>query len=174
MSVPMTWPAATGARLLPTALRVLHAVLAVLLGAALALGWFGLGPAEGGNAARQIDLLRWHMAGGALIAALTVLRLAVRWRAPPPALSAGCAWSLLARCSRDGSYLLVALLVATGFATALGAGLPDIVFGGSGQPVPAGLAQMPSRMAHAALAATLALCVLLHVLTVLYRRAATR
>ena len=63
---------------------------------------------------RKIVVLRWHMAGVRLSTAR-----------PAPA-------NRLAPVVHDGFYVLVVLMAGTGFATALAAGLPEIVFAGSG------------------------------------------
>ena len=44
--------------------------------------------------------------------------------------------------------LLVVLMAGTGFATALAAGLPEIVFAGSGAPLPKSFAAYPTFQAH--------------------------
>ena len=111
-------------------LVTLHWLLAVLILLALAVGFLGLAAMENADPAK-ITVLRWHMAGGMLILALMIVRFIVRlWTAkPPPA-------NRLAPVVHWGFYLLVVLMVATGFATGLAAGLPEIVFAGSGAPLP--------------------------------------
>jgi cytochrome b561 len=47
-----------------------------------------------------------------------------------------------------GLYLLVFALAASGMATALQAGLPEIIFAGSGAPLPVSFAAYPARQAH--------------------------
>ena len=58
----------------------------------------------------------------------------------------------------------------TGYATALLAGLPAIVFGGSGEPLPADFAAYPSWIVHVALAVLLVGLIALHVLAALYHQ----
>ena len=56
----------------------LHWLLAVLIIAALPVGFLGSREAE--RRSGKIDVLRWHMAGGMLILALMIVRFIVRWR----------------------------------------------------------------------------------------------
>jgi cytochrome b561 len=55
------------------------------------------------------------------------------------------------------------LMVGTGFATGLAAGLPEIVFAGSGAPLPQSFAAYPSFQAHFWLATLLLGFIILHV-----------
>jgi len=70
-----------------------------------------------------------------------------------------------------GFYLLVLLMVGTGYATALFADLPAIVFAGSGDPLPPTFTAYPTFVAHAMLATILASLIVLHVLAALYHHA---
>jgi cytochrome b561 len=150
-------------------LVALHWVLALLIVGALLVGFFGL--AEAPDAGPQkIRLLRLHMAGGMLILALTSVRLIVRMGTARPA-AAVIGHPLLDRLRpalHHGLYLLVFLLVGTGFATAILSGLNEIVFGSPGKPLPSHLSIYPTFVAHGALAAILAGLVGLHVVAALY------
>jgi cytochrome b561 len=59
-------------------------------------------------------------------------------------------------------------MVGSGYATGILAGLPDIVFGGSGDPLPPSFAIYPSWVAHVSLALLLVGLIVLHVLAALY------
>ena len=61
-------------------------------------------------------------------------------------------------------------MAGTGFATALAAGLPEIVFAGSGAPLPKSFAAYPTFQAHFWLAVVLAAFVVLHVGAPLYHQ----
>jgi len=79
---------------------------------------------------RKIGILRVHMMGGVLILALMVFRFIVRMRTSRPA-DATTGYPLLDRIapiSHYGFYVLVPMMVGTGFATAIIAGLGEIVF----------------------------------------------
>src|SRR5713226_708240 len=149
-------------------LVTLHWLLAALILAALAVGFFALAAMENADP-RKIAVLRWHMAGGMLILALMIFRFIVRlWTArPAPA-------NRLAPIVHCGFYVLVVLMVATGFATALAAGLPAIVFAGSGVPLPKSFAAYPTFQAHFWLATLLAGFIVLHVGAALHHQLVQR
>ena len=150
-------------------LVTLHWLLAVLIVAALLVGFFWLAATPNADA-QKIAVLRWHMAAGMLILALMVLRFIVRLCTSRPAdASAGHPLlDRLARVSHYGFYVLVVLMVGTGFATAILAGLPAIVFGESGDPLPPTFTTYPTRAAHGAIAMILVGFIALHVLAALY------
>ena len=65
-------------------------------------------------------------------------------------------------------YVLVLLVVGTGYVTAIRAGLNRTVFQGSSDPRPRSLADHPTFVAHGCLAALLAGTIGLHMLAALY------
>ncbi len=138
----------------------LHWLTASLLMFNLWLGYFGLG--------LTLALLRAHMAGGMLILALTLLRLVVRWRATPPARVMGTQASeaRLAHALHATSYVVVLLTAGLGFVVSVLTGLPAIVFGGSGAPIPPALGAHPLSVLHRGGAAVLAAFIALHVVAV--------
>ena len=152
-------------------LVTLHWLLAVLIIATLAVGFFLL--AEMPNTDPQkIVVLRVHMAVGTLILALMVIRFTVRMLTARPE-KATTGYPLLDRIapiSHYGFYVLVVLMVATGFATAILARLPSIVFGGSGAPLPSTFMIYPSFLAHGYIATILAGFIVLHVLAAFYHQ----
>jgi cytochrome b561 len=143
-------------------LVALHWLLAILILAARAVGFFGLAAMSNADPAK-IAVLRWHMAGGMLILALMLVRFVVRLLTAKPAPA-----NRLASIVHYGFYLLVVLMVGTGFATGLLAGLPEIVFAQSGAPLPESFAAYPTFQAHFWLATLLASLVVLHVVAALY------
>jgi cytochrome b561 len=152
-------------------LVTLHWVLAVLIIAALAMGFFVLAAMPNVDP-QKIGVLRVHMAGGMLILALMVIRFAVRmWTSRPTAATTGYALlDQIAPITHYGFYVLVLLMVGSGFTTAILAGLPAIVFGGSGAPLPPTFKIYPSFLAHGYIATILASFVVLHVLAALYHQ----
>jgi len=150
-------------------LVTLHWLLAVLIVAALAVGFFGLAAMSNADP-RKIAVLRLHMAGGMLILALMVVRLVVRLRTPrpAPATTGHAMLDRLAPMTHWGFYLVVLAMVGTGYATGILAGLPAIVFAGSGDPLPLSFAIYPTFVAHGYLAALLAGLIALHLLAALY------
>ena len=145
-------------------LVALHWLLAVLILAALAVGFLVLAAMPNAQPAK-IAVLRWHMAGGMLILALMLVRFVVRLVTAKPAPA-----NRLAPIVHYGFYLLVVLMVGTGFATGLAAGLPEIVFAESGAPLPATFAAFPTFHAHFWLATLLVVVIVLHVGAALYHQ----
>jgi cytochrome b561 len=156
-------------------LVALHWVLAVLLIAALIAGFFGLAATPNSDP-RKIDALRAHMAGGMLILALMGIRFIVRMRTSRPA-NATTGHPLLDRIapiSHYGFYVLVLLMAGTGYTTAILAGLPAIVFAGSGAPLPPSFLIYPTRVAHGYIATLFAGFIVLHVLAAFYHQFARK
>ena len=149
----------------------LHWLLAVLILGALAVGFFVLEPMAN-TAPGKVDVLRLHMAGGMLVLALMSVRLVVRVLTvgAAPAATPYPVLDRLAPLARIAFYVLIVLMVATGYATGLIAGLPDIVFGRSGAPLPATFEQYPTFIAHGLLAGLLATLVAVYVLAALYHQ----
>jgi len=149
-------------------LVTLHWLLAALILAALAVGFFLLASMDNSEP-RKIVVLRWHVAGGMLILALMIVRFVVRLSTARPAPA-----NRLASVVHYGFYVLVVLMAGTGFATALAAGLPEIVFAGSGAPLPKSFAAYPTWVAHFWLATLLAGFIVLHVGAALHHQLVQR
>ena len=152
-------------------LVTLHWVLVVLIIAALTIGFFVLA-ATPNTDPQKIGVLRIHMAGGMLILALMVIRFIVRMRTLRPA-GARTGYPLLDRIApitHYGFYVLVLLMVGSGYTTGILAGLPAIVFGGSGAPLPPSFEIYPSFVAHGYIATILAGFIVLHVLAAVYHQ----
>jgi cytochrome b561 len=150
-------------------LAALHWLLAVLVVAALALGFF-IVAATPNDDPRKVTELLLHMVTGALIVALMAIRFVVRLRTPrPPRATTG--YKLLDRLaplSHYGFYVLILLMGTSGLVTAIAAGLPAIVFGGSGDPLPSSFLIYPSRQAHGTIAFLLVGLIALHTAAALY------
>jgi cytochrome b561 len=147
----------------------LHWVLAVLIIGALALGFFVLAAMPNSDP-QKIRILMAHMAGGMLILALMVIRFIVRMLTSRPA-DATTGYPFLDRIApitHYGFYVLVLLMVGSGYATGILAGLNRIVFQGSGEPLPPTFAVYPSFVAHGYIAAILTCFIALHILAALY------
>lgn len=112
------------------------------------------------------------MVMGFAIGGLMLLRLLVRWRtvSPAAALTGNKALNLLGKIAHIGLYALVFAMAASGAATALQAGLPEIIFGGSAAALPESFASYIPRIAHGWIAKLLTLLVGLHVLGVVYHQ----
>jgi cytochrome b561 len=152
-------------------LVTLHWLLAVLIIAMLIAGFFVLA-AMPNSEPQKIEILRVHMSVGMLILALMVVRFVVRMlTAKPPAATIGSALlDRIARAVHFGFYLLVLLMVATGYATAILAGLNRSVFQHSGDPLPASFETYPSFVAHGSIAVLLAGLIVVHVAAALFHQ----
>jgi len=153
------------------ALVALHWLLAVLILFAWGVGALSLEEMPN-SSPDKISALRVHMVTGIAILALMLVRLAVRLGTRrPTAVNTG--HPLLDRAAvlaHYGLYALVILMAASGFATALSAGLPDIVFGGSGKPLPESFAAYPARTVHGIVGSLLAFLVLVHIIAALWHQ----
>lgn len=150
-------------------LVTLHWALAALILAALGIGFFVLRTMPRADP-DKIRVLGIHMALGILILLLLVVRLVVRLSTARPAPVTGGPLDWLATLSHYSLYLLVLAMVASGLATAFLAGLPAIVFGGSGAPLPAHFMAYAPFRAHFWIAPLLAALIGLHVLAALYHQ----
>lgn len=152
-------------------LVALHWLLAAALVALLATAFFMLGTMSNADPGK-IGILRLHMIAGVVILNLMIIRLVVRLTTPKPA-AATTGSRLMDRIvplAHYGFYLLVVLLVMSGFATALVAGLGRIMFLGSGDPLPSTFAVFPTFVAHLYLGEVLVGLIALHVVAVLYHQ----
>jgi cytochrome b561 len=153
------------------ALVTLHWLLAALIVAALAVGFF-LAEFVPDADPRKIGMLRLHMAGGVSILALMIVRFVIRVRTSrlPAATTGNRLLDRLAPMMHYGFYVLVLLMTGTGLATAVVSGLSLIVFGNSGAPLPPDLTVYPSFVGHVVLAILLTAFIVLHVLAALYQQ----
>jgi cytochrome b561 len=149
----------------------LHWIIAVLLIVALAMGTLVLEKLPN-DAPEKIDALKGHMIFGGLILVLTLLRLVTKIAsAKPPRALTGNPWlDKLSVGVHHGFYLFIILMAFSGIGTAVLAGLPDIVFGGSGAPLPKDFFEYPPRIGHAIIAKILMLLVVLHVVGAIYHQ----
>jgi len=152
-------------------LVALHWFLAAFIALALALGMFVLKPIPNASP-DKLEALRAHMIGGVLIFALMIVRLVLRIRSarPDPASTGAPLLDRVARTSHVAFYGLVAGMVGTGLATAWLAGLPAIVFGGSGTALPDSFYVFPTRVIHGLIAKVLIALIAIHATAALYHQ----
>jgi cytochrome b561 len=152
-------------------LVTLHWLLAVLIIAMLGVGIFKLDRMPNTDPAK-IDLLLAHMSIGMTILLLMAIRFVVRLRTARPARATTGSSLLdrLAPITHYGFYGAVLLMVASGFSTAILAGLNRSVFLHSGEPLPVNFRAYPTFVAHASLALLLIILIALHVLAALYHQ----
>lgn len=153
------------------ALVALHWLIGLMVAGSLIVGKTALTGTPNTDPAK-VQLLLFHMAGGMAILALMLIRLLVRWRTPaPPEVDTGNALlNLAGQVSHASLYLLVIGMSLSGFALSLVTGLPDIVFGGSGVPLPATFNDYASKAVHALLSGLLIALIALHVLAALWHQ----
>ena len=149
----------------------LHWLLAFLIALSLGMGMFSLQEIAN-SSPDKIFALRVHIIAGVLILVLTLVRFVVRFSAPrpEPASTNNNFLDRIAVITHYGLYLLVVLMAASGIALSIQAGLPAIVFGGSGAPLPESFAIYAPRFAHGVLATLLLALATLHVLAALYHQ----
>lgn len=172
-------------------LVALHWIMAPMVLVALVAGGFVLENMPHGDPDRTLALAA-HMGAGIAIGALLVLRLATRLltRKPPPATTGNALLDRIGVWTHRAFYALVAGMVLSGLATAVGAGLFPAVFLGETIPadVPddggrdavvgldaataeARLENLPQHAAHGLIATALAGLIALHVAAAVYHQA---
>lgn len=112
------------------------------------------------------------MTASAAILALMLIRLVVRMGSerPPRADSGSRVLNAAAIVVHWGLYLTVIAMAVLGLALAMASGLPAIVFGGSGEPLPADFHTFPPRIVHGILANVLKVLILAHIAGFLYHQ----
>ncbi|MBU2992422.1 cytochrome b/b6 domain-containing protein [Octadecabacter sp. 1_MG-2023] len=153
------------------ALVVLHWLLALMIIAGLIMGSQVLSETANDDPFK-LTALRMHMTMGLVILGLMVIRLVIRLRSakPPHADIGNGLLNKGAQAAHWVFYLLVFALCASGIAMAKMAGLPDIVFGGSGAPLPESFFEFGPRKAHGTIALVLGLLIAAHVIAGLYHQ----
>lgn len=152
-------------------LVALHWLLAVLIIAGLIVGGNVLAETPN-DAPEKLVSLRLHMGAGIAILVLMLVRFGIRLmaRTPPhadighPVLNRAGVWAHWA------FYPVVLAMAGSGLYLANIAGLPAIVFGGSGDPLPADFDVFTARGVHGALASVLGLLIVAHVAAGLFHQ----
>lgn len=152
-------------------LVALHWLLALLIIGGLIMGGNVLAETPNSDPFK-LTALTMHMSMGITILALMVVRLVLRLvtQKPPHADAGNTLINTAGKLAHWAFYLVVFALCASGLAIASAAGLPDIVFGGSGNPLPVNFDDIPPRAAHGAIATLLTLLFVGHVLAGLYHQ----
>jgi len=152
-------------------LVILHWLLAIMIILGLFMGGNVLS-ATPNSEPEKLFYLQMHMSMGMIILVLMGLRLVIRLFSdkPPHADIGNDLLNKLGVATHYIFYALVILMAVSGLATANLAGLPEIVFAGSGDALPATFDDFPPRLAHGAIAALLMLFIAAHVLAFLYHQ----
>ena len=150
------------------ALVALHWLLALMIIGLLCLGFFVLARMPNADP-RKLEILVFHMAGGMLVLAFTILRFIIRVASARPAMATTGSPLLdrLAPIVHYGLYLIVFLMIASGWSTGF---LIRGVFQPHGESLPDSFAVFPTFRAHAALATLLAILIAAHIAASLYHQ----
>ncbi len=153
------------------ALVILHWLLALMIIMGLIMGSNVLS-ATPNDAPEKIFYLKIHMSMGIIILLLMLVRFVIRISTlkPPAADIGNSLLNKLGLLTHYLFYLVVIMMAASGMATANMAGLPEIVIGGSGEPLPATFDEFPPRIAHGILGFVLLLLLIGHVSAFLYHQ----
>ena len=152
-------------------LVALHWLMALMILVSLAAGGLFLAnmPPDSPD---KVQGLGGHMIFGMAIGVLLILRLVTRNRSthPPHAETGNALLDWIGRWTHWGFYGLIAGMALTGLATAFGAGLFPIFYGGAAQTLPPELYDLPQRTARAAIATLLVVLIALHAAAAIYHQ----
>ena len=151
-------------------LVAIHWILALLLIFLLLTGALVLTGLE--VEAARLNGLRVHMTIGIIILVLMFIRIFIRrWtQKPEPATTGNSYLDKLSRIVHILLYVCVIAMAASGIVTAGQAGLFEIIFAGSGAPIPDDLTVYRPRQAHGFLAKALMVLFTLHIGGALYHQ----
>ncbi len=153
------------------ALVILHWILVPALLISLVMGGNVLSEIPN-DSPEKVGALKGHMIIGLGILGLMLLRFLIRLTTtkPPHADIGHSVLNILGVFAHYVLYLLVFAMAGSGIATSMQAGLPDIVFGGSGAALPETFAIYAPRIAHGIIAKVLFITIILHALAALYHQ----
>ena len=152
-------------------LVILHWLLAIMIVMGLIMGGNLLAETPNSDP-EKLFYLKMHMSAGMIILLLMVIRLVVRLftEKPPHADIGNAFFNKLGVMTHYLFYGVVILTAGSGLAIANMAGLPEIIFAGSGAALPETFNEFPPRMAHGALTVVLTLLIAGHLLAFLYHQ----
>ncbi len=147
----------------------LHWALALAIIAMMVLGFLVMLPMAESDPAK-VPVVRAHMIIGLTIAAMLLFSIPLAYlRRGPPALTSGRpGLDRLASVTHHALRLTCVVIVVSGIATSAIAGVPDVVFGGMADRLPAGLQNFTAFRVHVLAASLLLLLVSLHVAGALF------
>ena len=149
----------------------LHWLMAFIIIMSLIFGGFVLTniPAD---SPEKLQMMGGHMFGGLLIGGLLLVRLATRVASshPPRATTGHALLDRIGIWTHWLFYILIAGMVLSGLATAVGAGLFPIVYGDAGGAAFPDLSGLPQRAAHGLIALLLACLAVLHIAAAFYHQ----
>ena len=153
------------------ALVTLHWLMAVLILTALFFGKVVIAPLSDGFEDKLTNLAG-HMIVGLVIGALLIVRLIVRMRAqnPPHAETGNALLNFLGKASHWAFYVLIAVMVISGIAMSMGAGLMPMALGSAEAVLPDGFEALVPRRIHVAASTALVLLVVMHLGATIYHQ----
>ena len=152
-------------------LVTLHWILAILIIVALIMGSQVLATTPN-SAPEKMTSLQGHMSIGVIILVLMLVRLVIRFMTKKPP-HADIGNDLLNKGGIIAHYALYAgvfTMCVSGLALANAAGLPDIVFFGSGEPLPEDFSAFAPRAVHGMVSTVLSLVIAAHIIAALYHQ----
>lgn len=149
-------------------LVALHWLVALVIIGLLCLGFLVLANMPNSDP-KKLDILVWHMSGGMFVLVLMIVRVIIRWRSarPATAVTGSPLLDRLASMAHIGFYVIIFLMIATGWTTGF---LISGVFAPGGGSLPDSFAVFPTFRAHAALATLLAVLIVVHIAAALYHQ----
>ncbi|MEO1701731.1 MAG: cytochrome b/b6 domain-containing protein [Pseudomonadota bacterium] len=145
-------------------LVAIHWLMAIMILMLLVAGGVLLEPMANDDP-QKVEGLFGHMLLGMIVMVLLVVRLVTRLRSKKPAHASTGNGMLdtIGVWTHWAFYLLIFLVAGSGMAMSAMAGLPDIVFFGSGDPLPASFWDYPPRYVHAIATKALGALIVLHI-----------
>ncbi|MEO1749380.1 MAG: cytochrome b/b6 domain-containing protein [Pseudomonadota bacterium] len=156
-------------------LVAIHWIMAFMIIVLLLAGTFLLEPLANDDP-QKIEGLFGHMIFGVSVMLLLIIRFVTRLRSAKPE-HASTGNSMLDRVgvwTHWAFYPLIFLAAGSGMAMSAMAGLPDIVFLGSGDPLPTSFWEYPPRYVHAFATKALAALIILHIAAALWHQFAKK
>lgn len=152
-------------------LVALHWLLAGMIIFGLVVGGNVLAETANDDPAKLFGL-KIHMGMGITILVLMILRLVIRFSTakPPHADIGNTLLNKAGALTHWVFYLLVFAMCGSGIGISYLTGLPAIVFGGSGDPLPVDFHDLAPRAAHGVLATLLGVLIVAHVAAGLYHQ----
>lgn len=148
----------------------LHWLVVTLLIALFIIGKSSAGLAN--DNPEKLMYLRLHMILGitTLIALITRFILRLRLPKPAPATTGNKFLDMVGKLTHYALYVIVALMVVSGMSLSLRSGLPSILFGGSGAPLPVDFFVFNARILHGFVSKALFALASLHIGAALYHQ----
>lgn len=151
-------------------LVAIHWLVAVLVIFSLFFGILWLDGVP--NGPEKIRPLQIHVVAGAAILLLMLIRIVLRFTTarPAPARTGHRSLDRLRSVVHFLFYVLILAMVSTGLGMALPAGLPEVLFGDSGKPLPESFGVYPPREGHGLFSRLLLALIVAHVAGALYHQ----